>query len=365
MTQYADNVSAENGSGRAGHEYYMRRALTLAGRGFGDTRPNPMVGAVIVAPDGRIIGEGWHRLCGLGHAEVNAVAAVCDADRHLLSESTMYVTLEPCSHQGRTPPCARLIIDKGIPRVIVGAVDPYKEVAGRGIAMLRDAGREVITGVLADESRRLNAMFFTANNGDRRPFVTLKMAVSADGFMDIRREPRDPAFRFSTPMTTVLTHRLRAAHEAVLVGSGTVLSDSPSLNVRHWTGQQPVPVVLDRSGRTQGHCLPRGAIVLESATVCEALADLYARGINSVLVEGGPTLLRAFLKSGLWDALRVETSPVRLGDRGVAKAPSISIINAVSPVKTLFFDNPAVGGENRIDWFSNNLLLTAGNPLFM
>lgn len=354
-----------NTTGPADHEHYMRRALALAARGFGDTRPNPMVGAVIVDPDGRIIGEGWHRLCGQGHAEVNAVASVRDADRHLLSVATMYVTLEPCSHQGRTPPCASLIIDRRIPRIVVGAVDPYKRVAGRGIAMLREAGREVVTGVLADESRRLNAMFFTANNGDRRPFVTLKMAVSADGYMDVRREDSQSAFRFSTSLTTVFTHRLRAAHQSILVGSGTVLADTPSLNVRRWTGQQPVPVILDRSGRTSGLHLPEGSVVLESANVADGLSALYERGITSVLVEGGPTVLRAFLESGLWDALRVETSPVVLGGTGTSKAPSLSLTDVFAPIKTLYFDNPAAGGINRIDWYSNNQLLTAENPLCM
>ena len=145
----------------------MRRALELASRGLGDTNPNPMDGAVIVAPDGRIIGEGWHRRCGQGHAEVNAVASVADRDKELLRQSTMYVTLEPCSHWGRTPPCARLIIDKEIPRVVVAATDPFDNVAGRGIAMLREAGTEVTTGFLADESCRLNAMFMT----DRKSVV--------------------------------------------------------------------------------------------------------------------------------------------------------------------------------------------------
>ena len=181
-------------------ERYMRRALQLAARGMGNTSPNPMVGAMIVAPDGRIIGEGYHRRCGEGHAEVNAVASVTAADLPLLPESTMYVTLEPCSHYGKTPPCARLIIDRGIRRVVVGAADPFPEVSGRGIAMLREAGVEVTEGVLADESRRLNCRFMTAHS-QGRPWVTLKWAQSADRYIDSDRPDGRPE-RFSTPLTS-------------------------------------------------------------------------------------------------------------------------------------------------------------------
>lgn len=155
------------------NELYMRRAIALAENGKGFASPNPMVGAVIAAPGGRIIGEGWHRRCGEGHAEVNAVASVRDCDRRLLGESTMFVTLEPCSHYGKTPPCAELIIRTGIPRVVVATTDPFEKVAGRGIAMLRAAGIDVVTGVLEKESRELNRRFFTAHTL-RRPFITLK-----------------------------------------------------------------------------------------------------------------------------------------------------------------------------------------------
>ena len=165
------------------NEAYMRRALRLAANGRGFTAPNPMVGAVIVAAGGKVIGEGWHRRCGEGHAEVNAVASVRESDRHLLADSTMYVTLEPCSHYGKTPPCSRLIVETGIPRVVVGAGDPNPKVNGRGIAMIRESGAEVVTGVLADESIALNRVFFTAQTL-HRPYITLKWAQSADGFID-------------------------------------------------------------------------------------------------------------------------------------------------------------------------------------
>lgn len=330
----------------------MRRALELASRGLGDTNPNPMVGAVIVGPDGRIIGEGWHRRCGQGHAEVNAVASVAEKNKALLGSSTMYVTLEPCSHWGRTPPCAKLIIDKGIPRVVVGASDPFDKVAGRGIAMLREAGVEVATGLLADESRRLNALFMTANGLQRRPFVTLKFARSADGFIDWRREAEHPgACRFSNAQTTLSAHRLRASHQAILCGSGTVLADSPRLDNRLWDGPRPVPVILDRRGRTQGARLPEGTIVLDGDTSPAAvLADLYGRGIQSVLVEGGAQVLGSFIDAGLWDALRVETAPVVLGDAGEVRAPELPY--GLKPIVD----------DGRIAWCSNNQLFTASHP---
>ena len=198
----------------------MQRALELARHGELDASPNPMVGAVIVAPDGSIIGEGWHRRHGEGHAEVNAIASV--ADQTMLRDATMYVTLEPCSHYGKTPPCASLIIEKGIPRVVVGCLDPYEKVAGRGVNMLREAGVEVETGCMEAECVALNRKFMTAHRL-RRPYVTLKWAESADGYID---------GHISTPVTSMLVHKLRATHDAILVGSGTVLADSPRLDTR-------------------------------------------------------------------------------------------------------------------------------------
>lgn len=319
----------------------MRRALELAARGTGFTSPNPMVGAVIVDPEGHIIGEGWHRRCGEGHAEVNAVASVRDPES--LRHSTMYVTLEPCSHWGKTPPCARLIIDSGIPRVVVGAPDPFREVSGRGIRMLREAGVEVVTGVLAEESRRLNARFMTAHD-QGRPWVTLKWAQSADGYMDSDRHPE----RFSNALTGMLTHRLRSLHDAILVGSGTALADRPRLDCRLWPGRSPQPVIVDRRRLLEGTDFgtPMPIRIMREQSVTELLAALYADGITSVLAEGGPTLLQSFIDSGLWDAARVETAPRELGAHGRAKAPVLT----GTPVHTLTADS------NRLDWYSNNPL---------
>lgn len=327
---------------------YMRRALQLAANGRGNVSPNPMVGAVIVAPDGRIIGEGYHRRCGEAHAEVNAVASV--SDQSLLADSTMYVTLEPCSHYGKTPPCARLIIDRKIPRVVVGAGDPNEKVSGRGIAMLRDAGVEVVTGVLAEESRRLNAVFMTAHTC-RRPFVTLKWAQSADGWLDIKRSGSEPAAAISSPLGRLAVHQLRSQHDAILVGSGTVLADDPLLDTRLWGGRAPRPVILDRRRRVTSDCRIAGrdpVIIDRHEGVSDILSQLYALGMTSVLVEGGPTVLQSFIDSGLWDMARVETSAQTFGQRGAAHAPSLSLAPyrsfTIGPsVVTLYSNNPLVG----------------------
>lgn len=305
-------------------EKYMRRALALARHGLGNTSPNPMVGAVVVSPSGEIIGEGYHRRCGEGHAEVNAIASVPADKRGMLKDSTMYVTLEPCSHYGKTPPCAKLIIDTGIPRVVVGASDPFKEVSGRGISMLREAGVEVVEGVLADESRALNRRFMTAHE-QGRPFVCLKWAQSADGFMDSDRPEGHPEV-FSTSLTARLMHRERSLYDAILVGSGTAIADNPSLSNRLWPGRSPRPVVLDRRGRVGAENLKMQApLILDSPTVADALYEMYARGITSVLVEGGTSVLQSFIDSGLWDKVRIEVSPKLLGEHGRTSAPKIPL----------------------------------------
>lgn len=324
-------------------EKYMRRALELARHGLGNTSPNPMVGAVIVDHSGRIIGEGYHRRCGEGHAEVNAIASVADADRGALRDATMYVTLEPCSHYGKTPPCAKLIIDTGIPRVVVGAGDPFKEVAGRGIRMMREAGIEVAEGIMAAESRALNRRFMTAHE-QQRPFVTLKWARSADGFMDSDRADGQPA-KFSTPLTAMLVHRLRSLHDAILVGSGTALADNPRLDCRLWPGRSPRPVVIDRRRRLDEASLRMSnPIILTDGDNLESnLKTLYSKGITSVLVEGGAELLQSFINSGLWDAARIETAPFTLGSHGRVAAPQI----ARHP------DRTETIGDNKIEYYNN------------
>ncbi len=284
-------------------ELYMKRALQLAHGGEGRVAPNPMVGAVVVA-DGRIIGEGFHRTYGGPHAEVNAIASVREADRHLLGESTIYVTLEPCSHYGKTPPCSKLIIDTGIPRVVVGAPDPNPLVAGRGIRMLREAGIEVVENVLLDECLEINRRFMKAQL-EPRPWIQLKWAQSADGFMAATNEKGEPQpVKFSNPLSSVWMHRQRAMSEAIMAGANTLRIDNPKLNLRFWPGKDPVRV--DCSGWID-----------PLATV----TSLRQQGITSLMVEGGPTLLRSFIEAGLYDEIRVETAPFTLGSG--LKAPAL------------------------------------------
>lgn len=317
---------------------YMARALELAAHARGYTSPNPMVGAVIEC-DGRIIGEGYHRRCGGPHAEVWAVRSVSPADRHLLSRSTIYVTLEPCSHYGKTPPCAKMLVEQGIGRVVVGCTDPNPKVSGRGIAMLRDAGIEVITGVMETECLALNRPFIICQTTGR-PYVMLKWACSADGYLDVDREISDAPARFSTTLTSQLVHRERTFFDAIAVGSATVLADSPRLTARLFPGRSPRPVVIDRRGR-----IPAGAPILSDpqtiyltatdrsdlpatlttvkvapdAGPADYLLSLRSLGITSVMVEGGAELLRSFIDSGLWDDARIEISPSPLGPRGRAR----------------------------------------------
>ena len=307
-------------------EEYMRRALHLASKGAGRVSPNPMVGAMIVRGD-KIIGEGWHRRCGEAHAEVNAVASV--ADKELLKDSTMYVTLEPCSHYGKTPPCAELIIRCGIPRVVVGVLDPFEKVSGRGVKMLRDAGVEVEVGLLEDECRKINRRFMTAHS-QGRPFIMLKWAQSADGFMS-RVEGTPVAL--SNPLSRMMMHRERSLYDAIMVGTTTVITDNPRLTVRDWCGDSPRCVTFNQHGRlpVESHIASgeRSIILTECLPLEEQMRRLYREhGVTSLMVEGGACLLKSFIDAGLYDDVRVETSTVVLGD-GV-KAPSLDCEKVLS-----------------------------------
>ena len=265
-------------------EKYMRRCLQLARNGQQNAKPNPMVGAVIVSADGRIIGEGYHVRCGEGHAEVNAFASVRAEDEPLLKEATIYVSLEPCSHYGKTPPCADLIIQKGVRRAVVGCVDPFAEVKGRGIRKLRDAGIEVEVGVLEKECEALNRRFFTFHR-EHRPYIILKWAQTANGFIDDHFKP----IQISNDFTKMLSHKLRAEEDAILVGRVTDERDKPQLTVREWSGANPKRLIIDRA-----HPLN--------------LESLHAHQIQSLIVEGGAKTLQSFIDKGLWDELRVETN---------------------------------------------------------
>ena len=298
-------------------EKYMRRCLQLAKCGEEGAAPNPMVGAVVVY-DGRIIGEGYHQHCGGPHAEVNAIRSVRNPE--LLSRSTIYVSLEPCAHYGKTPPCAQLLIDKGIRRVVVGCRDPFPKVDGRGIDMLRKAGIEVREGVLEEECLWLNRRFITFHTL-RRPYITLKWAQSCDGFLDrLRSSDKEPAARLSSPTTQTLVHRLRSLNDAILVGRRTWELDHPLLDVRHWTGRNPQPIVLSSNCSVCSDAIATYATVATNLT--DLLARLYAEGVQRLLVEGGRQTLQTFIDEGLWDEARIETAPTTLGS-GVT-APQIS-----------------------------------------
>lgn len=304
-------------------EKFMLRALQLAKLGEGLTSPNPMVGAVITDRHGMIIGEGYHHQYGGPHAEVNAIASV--KNEEALKDSTMYVTLEPCSHYGKTPPCAKLLIDKQIPRVVVASTDPHDRVCGRGINMLREAGVDVITGMLDKESKALNARFFTSHSFNR-PFVTLKWAQSADHFIDKHRlSPAQSSARISTSLTAIDVHRLRACHDVILVGAGTILADKPRLDARLCDGRNPQPVILDRSLRLRDEDITtaiKPIIINEDIYIKDLLDNLHKQGFTSVLVEGGRAILQQFIDNNLWDLVRIETSPENFGAEGSISAPS-------------------------------------------
>ncbi len=294
---------------------YMQRALQLAAYGAGFVSPNPMVGAVVVAPSGRIIGEGWHRKFGQAHAEVNAMASIRPQDEHLIKDSTIYVTLEPCSHYGKTPPCSLLLINKGIGRVVVGSPDPFPLVSGRGIKMLREAGIEVVENFMQEECDALNRRFITAHT-NQRPYILLKWAQSSDGFMAaINSEGQPEPVALSSPLTSVLMHSERALYDAIMVGTNTLLTDNPSLTTRLWPGRSPRPVIF-QSPRLpkEAAIMKRNPIILNPALPLEdSMKILYKdHSITSLMVEGGPTLLQSFLSLGLFDEIRLEISPIKL-----------------------------------------------------
>lgn len=287
---------------------YMARCLQIAANGRQNAKPNPMVGAVIVSAEDRVIGEGYHVRCGEGHAEVNAFASVRKQDEGLLPQATLYVSLEPCSHYGKTPPCADLIVEKGVKRVVVGCIDPFAKVSGRGIRRLREAGISVTVGVMEEECRRLNSRFITFNTL-HRPYITLKWAQSADGFMDDHCRPT----MFSTPFTQMLSHKMRAENDAILVGRVTDERDHPQLNVRHWSGKDPVRIAL-------GH----------DTDLKKLMDELYSKGIQSLIVEGGAKTHHSFIEAGLWDEIRRETAPVSVGSGTIAPTVPLGRVKLVA-----------------------------------
>ncbi|NDP20065.1 MAG: bifunctional diaminohydroxyphosphoribosylaminopyrimidine deaminase/5-amino-6-(5-phosphoribosylamino)uracil reductase RibD [Paludibacter sp.] len=340
---------------------YMQRCLQLAHYGGGFVAPNPMVGAVLVC-DNKIIGEGYHQRFGDAHAEPNAINSVLN--KELLKKSTMYVNLEPCSFYGKTPPCADLIVRHGIPRVVIGTLDPNPKVSGRGVEILRKAGIEVICGILEVECRELNKRFFIFQE-QKRPYVLLKWAQTQDGFIDrVRTDSSQAPLQISNKITKQLTHKMRSENQSILVSTNTVVLDNPSLTVRNWSGKNPIRIAIDRQGRipTDYHIFDGivptivftdiiksnqknvefESIKFDKNILQTILQKLVEKNIHSVLVEGGAKLLNNFIESGLWDEANVEVSNQKV-EVGIS-APNISLLpikaTTIENHEWLFFKNP-------------------------
>lgn len=295
---------------------YMKRAIYLASLAHHSlTRGNPKVGAVLVH-NRRIIGEGYHQVRGEAHAEVHCINSVRPEDKKLIPHSTMYVTLEPCAHQGLTPSCAMMLAKLKLSKVVIGTLDPFPKVAGKGCQILREAGIEVEVGMLEEECRNVAKVFMT-NQLEHRPYIILKWAESIDGFIDHNRTSRSesPA-RLSSPFSQLLTHRLRGDCSAILIGSRTALLDQPSLNNRLWPGlPSPQPIILSGVNTPIPSLYlenPNWIIMKSNTDLISLIQGLYRDGIHTLLVEGGATIHRAFLQAGLWDLIRREIAPTKL-----------------------------------------------------
>lgn len=312
------------------HEKYMRRCLELTQNGLGTTYPNPLVGSVIVYND-TIIGEGWHYKAGQPHAEVMAVQSVKDTS--LLKNSTIYVSLEPCNHTGKTPPCCDLIIAHQIPKVVVGTTDPFEKVNGSGIKRLQDAGIDVTVGILEDECKQLNQRFFTYHT-QQRPYIILKWAQSLDGYMAPELKSEQKPVWISNAYSRQLVHLWRTQEQAIMVGTKTVLEDNPRLDARDWKGSNPVRIVIDQHLviNPNSHVLDNSVktIMISEKTkenhqntfyesidfyrnIPEQITQiLYKHQIQSVIIEGGSKTLQQFIEKNLWNEARVFISPESL-----------------------------------------------------
>ena len=321
-------------------EKYIRRCIELAKNGLGTTYPNPMVGSVIVYDD-KIIGEGWHKKAGEPHAEVNAINSV--KDKSLLNKATIYVSLEPCSHFGKTPPCCDLIIKNKIPNVVIGTVDPNEKVAGNGIKKLIEAGTHVTVGILEAECNELNKRFFTFHE-KKRPYIILKWAESKDGFIaPLEKLEKKPVW-ITNQYSRQLVHKWRSEEQAILVGTQTVIDDNPKLDVRDWTGNNPIRVVLDQNnrisndsqifdGQTKTIVFSKFKPTVEKENIIFEVIDfeqniatqivqkLYQHQIQSVIIEGGRQTLQTFIDENLWDEARIFIGDIKIKE-GI-KAPTL------------------------------------------
>ncbi len=330
-------------------QLYMSRCLQLAAHGRGKVAPNPLVGAVLVH-DGRLIGEGYHQRFGGPHAEVNCINSVAKSDLPLIPASTLYVNLEPCSHFGKTPPCADLIITRKIPEVVIGITDPFSEVNGRGIKKLNDAGITVRSGVMEKACMELNRPFLYAHQY-RRPYVILKWAQSSDGFIAGSTKER---IRITNERTNRIVHKWRGEIMSIMVGRNTVQTDDPELTTRYWPGEHPIRIVVDPGGNIhpsskvldqQSKTIVFGKpaslqssnvefIDLEASDgVNQILSCLYEKNIQSIMVEGGRILLQSFIDQGLWDEARVITNEQLFIGEGV-RAPVLTAATEFAGEKT-------------------------------
>lgn len=327
------------------HETYLNRCIELAQNGLGTTYPNPLVGSVIVH-NNQIIGEGWHRKAGEPHAEVHAIRSV--VDKSLLSKATLYVSLEPCSHFGKTPPCADLIVQMGIPKVVIGTVDPNIQVAGKGIEHLNNSGIEVLVGVLQKECIELNKRFFTFHN-KKRPYIILKWAETADGFIaPLETTERAPVW-ITNKRSRQLVHKWRSEEQAILIGTETAIKDNPKLDTRDWHGQNPTRILIDREGRipASSHLLDNSipTLIFTEKTNLESKKNLifktidfnqniapqiinalYEHKIQSVIIEGGAKTIQSFIDENLWDEARIFIGASNF-EQGI-KAPLLNKENA-------------------------------------
>jgi diaminohydroxyphosphoribosylaminopyrimidine deaminase / 5-amino-6-(5-phosphoribosylamino)uracil reductase len=331
------------------HEFYMKRCIELAKNGLGTTYPNPLVGSVIVH-NGKIIGEGWHKKAGEPHAEVHAVNSV--KDKSLLKEATIYVSLEPCSHFGKTPPCCDLIIANKIPNVVIGTIDPFAKVAGNGIKKLVESGKNVTIGILEDECNELNKRFFTFHQ-KKRPYIILKWAETADGFIaPISKTEKSPVW-ITNSYSRQLVHKWRTEEQAILVGTNTVLEDNPKLDARDFKGNNPIRIVWDKSNKitekfhVKNEIIPTFFLteiknltekqniyykntIFDTLLAKRTLDVLYEENIQSVIVEGGSQTLQTFIDANLWDEARVFVSENTFNEGVVApKLPKNRILTSL------------------------------------
>jgi diaminohydroxyphosphoribosylaminopyrimidine deaminase/5-amino-6-(5-phosphoribosylamino)uracil reductase len=340
------------------HKPYMQQCLLLAQKGKGSTNPNPMVGAVLVHHD-RIIGEGWHHYYGMPHAEVNCIDNVSTADKHLIPDSTMYVSLEPCAHHGLTPPCANRIVQEGIKKVVIANTDPFAKVNGRGIAILESAGIDVTTGIMEEEGWWVNRRFFCYHTR-KRPYIILKWAQTADGYVGM---PDRTSVRITGAESQQLSHKWRTEEAAIMVGYMTALNDNPHLTARHYKGKQPLRIALDRNKNLpHSHNLfnteaPTWLINEHDETVMgnvhyinlrfdnlipQLLDRLHEAKILSIIIEGGPELQNSLIEAGLWDEARIFTGSMVLG----AGVPAPVLRNEIHA-----FDQPS--GDDNLQVYTN------------